>query len=466
MGNSTSAPSFVTTWRPGALRRSMFQRRCWTGVATAACVLANIAGEAAAAETRCTADDHAQQATVTAVIDGDTLALADGRVVRLAGVEAPKRPLGLADSEPWPLEEASRRGAEQLAAPGAAVTPSPPSATGRIGTVRWRANVFVAAGGLWLQEDWLRRALAAFAGSPATRVRLRPSRGRIAGPAGASRSVDEPAIRRARGRRCFASSRNGLYELVEGRVVSVGHGSCMIFLDFGRDYRRDFTVMVSPPVAERMAAAGLPVDGLAGRRIRVRGVIEDSGGPAIRLNDPAEIEVLDDGDDVGAARGGWPRAGDWRRGVTRRWLAAGLAALVLAGCSARRRRRADRGRLRRRHRGTGRPARTRIDTEEHARIVAAYGGIYHDDQARAGAGADRQPHRGGLRPAGPVLSHHHPQRAGGQRLRAARRLPLRHARAAGARQRFLRGRRRAGPRDGARHRQPRRSSGRTRRATR
>ena len=68
---------------------------------------------------------------------------------------------------------------------------------------------------------------------------------------------------------------------------------------------------------------------------------------------------------------------------------------------------------------------------------------------------DRRADRRRLRPAGPALPHHHPQLAGGQRLRAARRLSLRHARAPGARQRFVRGRRGARPRDGACHRQPR-----------
>jgi hypothetical protein len=67
----------------------------------------------------------------------------------------------------------------------------------------------------------------------------------------------------------------------------------MIFLDFGRNIRRDFTVLVTPPVAEGLAAAGLPAESLANRRVRVRGVIEESGGPAIRLNDPAEIELID-----------------------------------------------------------------------------------------------------------------------------------------------------------------------------
>jgi hypothetical protein len=67
----------------------------------------------------------------------------------------------------------------------------------------------------------------------------------------------------------------------------------MVFLDFGHDIRRDFTIMVPPAVADALAVAGRPVDGFARRRVRVRGVIEESNGPAIRLNDPAEIELLD-----------------------------------------------------------------------------------------------------------------------------------------------------------------------------
>ncbi len=90
--------------------------------------------------------------------------------------------------------------------------------------------------------------------------------------------------------------KTGLYELVEGRLASVGHGAPMLFLDFGRDYRRDFTVMAPPQVAQGLTAAGISVDGLVGKRLRVRGVIEDSSGAAIRLNDAAEIEVIDDED--------------------------------------------------------------------------------------------------------------------------------------------------------------------------
>ena len=88
-------------------------------------------------------------------------------------------------------------------------------------------------------------------------------------------------------------AKSGLYGLVEGRVVSVGYGSRMVFLDFGRSFRTDFTVMVPMTLVPRLVEAGITVESLAGRAIRVRGVIEETGGPAIRLTDPLALELLD-----------------------------------------------------------------------------------------------------------------------------------------------------------------------------
>lgn len=87
--------------------------------------------------------------------------------------------------------------------------------------------------------------------------------------------------------------RNGLYALIEGRIVSVGYGSRMVFLDFGRSFRTDFTVMVAESLVSRLREAGFPVESLEGRTVRVRGIIEESGGPAIRLADPLALELVD-----------------------------------------------------------------------------------------------------------------------------------------------------------------------------
>ena len=47
-------------------------------------------------------------------------------------------------------------------------------------------------------------------------------------------------------------------------------------------------------LADRFVESGFDVDDLADRRVRVRGVIEESGGPAIRIGHPIAIEVLDE----------------------------------------------------------------------------------------------------------------------------------------------------------------------------
>ena len=73
---------------------------------------------------------------------------------------------------------------------------------------------------------------------------------------------------------------------------SVGVGEQAVFLNFGRRLRGDFTVIIAKQVAARLAEAGLPVDKLEGRKVRARGVIEESDGPAIRITDPANIELL------------------------------------------------------------------------------------------------------------------------------------------------------------------------------
>lgn len=226
---------------------------------------------------------------VAGAIDGDTIETEDGARVRLAAIEAPKA-LGFGDPA---MAQAARAALDGLVA-GASIS------LARVGAGPDRYGR-VHAQGFLPDGRWLQAVLA-----EAGLVRIRPLEGETA--CVASLLAAEDSARAAdrgiwKGKRHdplnpddpSLLARSGLYELVEGRVLSVGHGSYMIFLDFGPVYRRDFTVMIPPPVAERLAAAGFPADSLEGRSVRVRGVIEESGGPAIRIHDPVAIEVLDGG---------------------------------------------------------------------------------------------------------------------------------------------------------------------------
>ena len=239
-----------------------------------------------------------EAATVAEVIDGDTVRLAEGMIVRLAGIEAPKQPLSAVGA--WPPAEDAREALHRLAG-GVAIRLAPAGGSldryGRRHAYLFRTEgssvqaEMVASG--WARVRWLPEEGACFQMLASKEGTARQARlGLWASPEYAVRQADDPSL----------LDRNGLYELVEGRVVSVGHGSRMIFLDFGHDYRRDFTVMVSSAIADSLTAAGRSADVFANRRVRVRGVIEESSGPAIRLHDLAEIEILGDGDNVGAPR--------------------------------------------------------------------------------------------------------------------------------------------------------------------
>lgn len=87
----------------------------------------------------------------------------------------------------------------------------------------------------------------------------------------------------------------GSVQLVEGRILEATQlRSGRIYLNFGADYRTDFTVMIAAEHADLFAQAGLTADRLATRRVRVRGWIEDENGPMIRIDHPERLEMLED----------------------------------------------------------------------------------------------------------------------------------------------------------------------------
>jgi hypothetical protein len=86
----------------------------------------------------------------------------------------------------------------------------------------------------------------------------------------------------------------GRFALVEGRVAEVSRGQRTTYLNFGADWRNDFTASLASAVLARSADGATLVTGLAGKRVRVRGWIERRNGPMIVLGSLDAIEVLDE----------------------------------------------------------------------------------------------------------------------------------------------------------------------------
>jgi hypothetical protein len=83
----------------------------------------------------------------------------------------------------------------------------------------------------------------------------------------------------------------GRFRVVRGRVLRVAPTEGHLYLNFGTDWRVDFTVRVRR--AELGGAfAGTDLEALAGRLVEVRGVVLEAGGPMIELSHPEQMQVL------------------------------------------------------------------------------------------------------------------------------------------------------------------------------
>ena len=81
----------------------------------------------------------------------------------------------------------------------------------------------------------------------------------------------------------------GTVQIVEGRVRRVSDNDRYAYLNFGVDWRTDFTVRLDRRLVE---SGDLDVTGLEGKTLRVRGFVQEARGPLIDISHPAQIEIL------------------------------------------------------------------------------------------------------------------------------------------------------------------------------
>jgi hypothetical protein len=81
-------------------------------------------------------------------------------------------------------------------------------------------------------------------------------------------------------------------QIVEGRVISVGETRERTYLNFGFEYRTDFTVSVAQEDVAAFAEANLDLAALEGHVVRVRGWVQAINGPSISVDHPERIEVI------------------------------------------------------------------------------------------------------------------------------------------------------------------------------
>jgi len=231
---------------------------------------------------------------VAQVIDGETLTLEDGDEVKLLGLLAPTAPAWWKRTDAWPPAEAARAELARLLEGEPVELKFDARQKDR--RDRWLAQVFVKEDGepIWVQSHLISNGFArahSFSDNRACQRQLQQLEA-------AAREGAKGLWRRRAYRVVDATRPETLkprvqtFQIVEGDVVDVGRTSGWTFLNFSNDWKQDFTIAIAAKYAKAFAESDVALDGLEGKRIRVRGWIERWNGPAIKVDHPEQIEVL------------------------------------------------------------------------------------------------------------------------------------------------------------------------------
>lgn len=216
-------------------------------------------------------------ASAAEALSGDTIRLDDNRILRLQGIKA------AGDSARDTLQ--SLIAGKKLGMEGAT-----PDRYGRIA-----ADVYALTDKgekIWLQAELLGRGLAFIypptGGEPhladlfQAEKDARAAHKSIWGDAGyADLPADKPN-----------AIRYGRFAFVSGKVVKAERVKNKFYLNFGDDWKKDFTVSIAAHDLHVFRKAGIEPESYAGKTVRVRGWVIRDFGPMMTVTHPAQIEVL------------------------------------------------------------------------------------------------------------------------------------------------------------------------------
>ena len=232
---------------------------------------------------------------VLRIIDGDSFVLKTGEgelSVRLASIEAPH--FGREDKPAWPFAVESKSALQALILGQEVSLYYADRERDRFGRAIVQAYVTSPNGSseIWVQSEMIKRGFARVYSWPNERVDIgalyrfeqaarRKNLGIWSDPFYAIRSPDPDPLAQ------FVDS----VQIIEGIVTSTADVRGTIYLNFGADYKTDFTIAIARKYRRKFEAID-PVS-LEGARVRVRGWVELYNGPMIWIDHPERLEVLD-----------------------------------------------------------------------------------------------------------------------------------------------------------------------------
>ncbi len=226
--------------------------------------------------------------SVETVVDGDTLILADGREIRLVGIQAPKLPLGRRGFRAWPLASEAKRALEKLTLGKRLTLSFGGRRMDRHG--RWLAQLHTESR-LWVQGALLEGGMARVYSFADNRALIAEMLALERKARAAKRGIWAERFYRVLDAEKIERRTRG-FQLVEGRVLKVARTRRRTYLNFGRDWKRDFTIVIEARFRRAFPERGARLKKLEGKRVRVRGWLRWRNGPMLTATHPEQIEVL------------------------------------------------------------------------------------------------------------------------------------------------------------------------------
>jgi endonuclease YncB( thermonuclease family) len=226
------------------------------------------------------------QVELVAIRDGERLLLKEGEPLRFAAIRAPYPPIGQQPGR-WPPVQVLSRRIKELADEGLILYPA--GGSDRYGDRL--ANLWSLKEEAWLAEVLAGEGLALVA--PA--VLFDPEYGPVTAAERAARETglgiwSNPMHRVL----CAGEAQEGIDQLrvVQGRIRETRVAAGFLYLNFGADWRRDFTLRLKAGRGARRAEQLLLARDLQDHVLEVRGWLYFRGGPMIDLDNLGRISII------------------------------------------------------------------------------------------------------------------------------------------------------------------------------
>jgi micrococcal nuclease len=233
--------------------------------------------------------------TVVRVIDGETVELDDGSELRLIGALAPRAIDVGAEAGAWAPEVTTRDGLQALVLGKSVELAFGAEREDRYGRLQAHAYLIEGAQRRWVQGQMLAQGLARAYASASNRV----CTGELLAAEQSAREMGRGLWSDAAYQVRRADETNQLpryrstFQIVEGRIVRVALVRGTIHLNFGRNWRREFSVSLRS--ADRVLLGPFANDpkALEGRHVRARGWVGVRNDvPTMDLSISGNLEVM------------------------------------------------------------------------------------------------------------------------------------------------------------------------------